>query len=244
MNFLKRQVSELPKANKKLPFDFQIGDSMAFLGMRGTGKTTLAIKMYKDLMEAVPEACGYIIDSNAAGDFTGWSGGYFGQDCPVITPSESGRQVVWQPPVDNYDAYEDFFRRLFDFSLKSGIPAAVFLDELSCLSGKSSGGEGQNHYYARLLKRGRRRRGFAGITVFSISQEFAQRAGVPRQTFSQMTHFARFYVQHPYDILEANKILHLPPRVQPEHAHGFWHARLDRPPVKPTYYQGLEQLGL
>lgn len=239
MSFLSQfKQSQTSTAKKLMPFDFMIGDSMAFLGMRGTGKTTLAIKLYQRLMDNTPEAVGYVLDSNSAGDFTGWSGAYWGQDCPIIKSSDRGRQVVWQPPVDDYEAYENFFKRLFEASLRTSTPAIVLIDELSCL------GPGEHDYYARLLKRGRRRKGFPGITVFSISQEFAQKARVPRQTFSQMTHFARFYVQHPYDILEANKILHLPSRIQPEHAHGFWHARLDRPPMKPTYYQGMEQLGL
>lgn len=240
------QPNKTKQSSLPMPFDFALGDSMALLGMRATGKTTLAIEIYKRLLNANENAVGYVIDSNAAGDFTGWSGAYWGQDCPIVVPSESGRQVIWQPPIDDYDAYESFFRRLFDGCMKSGVPSVVLIDELSCISGKSSSKSvaNNNQFYARLLKRGRKRKGFPGITVLSISQEYAQRAGVPRQTFSQMTHFVRFYVQHPYDISESNKILHLPPRVQPEHQHGFWHSRLDRPPVKPKYYSGLEDLGL
>lgn len=203
--------------------------------MRQTGKTSLSKGLYKLLMESYTDAVGYIIDSNASGDFTGWSGGYFGFEPPIIGPGPKGRQLVWQPPYDNRDAYEDFFRRLYD----AGIPAVLFIDELSCLGG------GDNHeYYARLLKRGRARPNFPGISVISLSQELAQKAKVPRQTFSQLTHFIRFYVQHPYDLLEANKIAHLPQRVQPEHAHGFWHVSLESPPIKPTYYAGKEVLGL
>lgn len=201
--------------------------------MRHCGKTTLARAIYRGLMDAHPEAVGYVLDSNASGDFSGWSGGYFGYDCPIIAPSRTGRQVVWQPPRDNYDAYEDFFRKLYD----ARVPAVVLIDELSCLGG------GERHdYYARVLKRGRQRPNFPGITVINLSQELAQRARVPRQTFTQMNHFFRFYIQHPYDALEANRILHLPGRIQPEHEHGFWHARMDRPPLKPTYYRGMEMV--
>lgn len=201
--------------------------------MRHSGKTTLIRRLYQLLMDTYTEAVGYVIDSNAAGDFTGWSGGYFGLDCPIIGPGPSGRQVVWQPPYDDQLAYESFFRRLYD----ARVPAVVFIDELSCLGG------GEMHdYYARLLKRGRQRPGFPGITVMSLTQELAQRAKVPRQTFTQMNHLFRFYVQHPYDALEANRMLHLPGRIQPEHEHGFWHARMDRPPIKPTYYRGMEQV--
>lgn len=239
MSFLNLKPPQNNNSTKKpMPFDFQLGDSMAFLGMRGTGKTTLAIKLYQRLMDNHEEATGYVLDSNAAGDFTGWGGGYSGKECPIILPGHTGRQIVWQPPVDDYGAYEDLFRRIFDSCLRSLTPAVILIDELSCL------GPGEHDYYARLLKRGRKRRGFPGITVFSISQEFAQKARVPRQTFSQMTHFAKFYVQHPYDIVEANKVLHLPSRVQPEHQHGFWHARLDRPPMRPVYYRGIEALDL
>ena len=203
--------------------------------MRHTGKTTISKYIYIDLMESVQDACGYIIDSNAAGDFTGWSGAYSGFDCPIIHPSRSGRQIVWQPPQDNFNAYEDFFGRLFYTALHTGIPAIVFLDELSCLGG------GEHHdNYAMLLKRGRKRPSFPGITVISVSQELAQRARVPRQTFTQMVHFFKFYVQHPYDLMEANRLLHLPQRIQPEHEHGFWYARMDAPPIQPKYYRGIE----
>lgn len=210
---------------------------MAALGMRGTGKTTLITECYKSIMNSYPNACGYVLDSNAAGDFSGWSGGYFGFDCPIISPGPAGRQVVWQPRYDDSEAYEDFFRRLFDATAWTGIPAVVLIDELAAL------GKGDHQYYARILKRGRRRAGFAGITLFSISQELAQKANVPRQTFSQMNHMCKFYVQHPYDLMMANKLLHLPDNVQPEHEHGFWHARLDAPPIKPTYYESLKRLG-
>lgn len=201
--------------------------------MRHSGKTTLARRIYQELLEAHPEAVGYVIDSNANGDFAGWSGGYFGFDVPIIGPGPTGRQVVWQPPSDDAEAYEDFFRRLYD----ARVASVVLIDELSCLGG------GERHeYYARLLKRGRQRPNFPGITVISLTQELAQRAKVPRQTFTQMNHLFRFYVQHPYDVLEANRMMHLPGRVQPEHEHGFWHARMDRPPIKPIYYKGMEQV--
>ena len=219
-----------------LPWDLRLGDSIAILGMRGTGKTELAKSLYKVLLDAHRYAVGYVIDTNANGDFSGWSGAYDGFDVPIIGPGPRGRQVVWQPPYDDKNAYESFFERLYDHR----VPSVVLIDELSCLGGQKE----KHDFYARLLKRGRARSGFAGITVISLSQELAQAAKVPRQTFSQMVHFVRFYVQHPYDIMEANRLLHIPNHVQPEHEHGFWHARFDRPPVRPVYYRGMEQLGL
>lgn len=235
-------LSRKPKAslrqpsNAVLPLDFHQGDALAALGMRGTGKTTLVKEMYKANMAAYSDICGYIIDSNAAGDFTGWAGGYIGYTPPIIHPGPKGRQVVWQPPKDDYAAYEDFFDRLFEATMRTGIGAVIMIDELSCL------GHGDHRAYARLLKRGRLRHNFPGIGVYSISQEFAQKADVPRQTFSQMTHFVRFYVQHPYDVQESNKLLHLPAYAQPEHQHGFWAVRLDKPPIKPRYYSGLQEV--
>lgn len=217
------------------PFGVQIGDSLAFLGMRRTGKTTLSTAIYKDMMDSDQEMVGYIIDSNRGGDFTGWSGGYFGPRCPIIYPGPKGRQVVWQPEYDNFDMYEDFFGRLFESVQREGFPVVVLADELSAFGG------GDNHpQYSRILKRGRRRSNFAGITMISLSQEMAQKAKVPRQTFTQMVHFFKFLVQHPYDLAEANRKLGLPLHIQPEHQHGFWHANMDMPPIKPTYYKGME----
>ena len=204
--------------------------------MRGTGKTTLAKELYKANMRAFPDICGYVIDSNATGDFTGWSGAHFGYHPPIIRPSKTGRQVIWQPPNDDYNAYEDFFDRLFWSVMQTGVGAAVFIDELSCL------GHGKHAAYARILKRGRKRRNFPGISMFSVSQEFAQKADTPRQTFTQITHFAKFYVQHPYDLQEANRLLHLDTHIQPAHQHGFWIARLDKPPLRPAYHAGLQEI--
>lgn len=219
------------------PYDIHHGESVVALGMRRTGKTTLMKSIYRELMDADTSLVGYVVDSNVQGDFSGWGGGTQKSDCPIIYPGPAGRQVVWQPPRDTFAAYEDFFGRLFDAAKRYHIGAVVFVDELSAL-----GGGDQHDEYARLLKRGRKRSDFPGITVLSLTQELAQRARVPRQTFSQMTHLFRFYVQHPYDVQESNRLLHLPPHVQPEHEHGFWHSRMDRPPIKPTYYKGLERL--
>lgn len=209
-----------------LPFGIKLGDAIGMLGMRDSGKTYLGRDLYKTIMDAYPGVCGYVIDSNANGDYTGWGGAYFDLHCPIIYPSETGRQLVWQPPYDSPDAYEDFFERLFD----SHTGAVVLIDELSAL------GKGDHLFYSRILKRGRARPNFPGITLISLSQEFAQKANVPRTTFTQNTHFFKFYVQHPYDIQEANRLMHLPPHIQPEHPHGFWHIRLDRVPIKPVYY--------
>lgn len=227
---LVRQTTGNNSSSRSLPFGIELGDSVGILGMRQSGKTYLGTHLYQQIMETHTDACGYVIDSNANGDFTGWSGGYFGLDCPIIYPSERGRQVVWQPPYDSSEAYEEFFAKLYD----ARIPSVLMIDELSSL------GKGSHDFYSRLLKRGRRRSNFPGITVISLSQEFAQKANVPRTTFSQLNHFFKFYVQHPYDIQESNKMMHLPMRVQPEHVHGFWHIRLDRVPIKPTYYPKLE----
>lgn len=143
--------------------------------------------------------------------------------------------MVWQPEYDNYEMYENFFGRLFENTQRWGFPAIVFVDEISALGG------GDNHpEYSRILKRGRRRPNFPGLTMISLSQELAQKAKVPRQTFTQMVHFFKFLVQHPYDLAEANRKMNLPLRVQPEHKHGFWHANMDSPPLKPTYYKGME----
>ena len=237
--FLNRReyTSSPPAPTKRLPFGIQQGDSIGILGMRHTGKTEIGKGLYKAVMDAYPFATGYIIDSNASGDFTGWRGGYSGLDCPIIRPGPRGRQVVWQPPRDDADAYEDFFQRLY----AARVPAVLFIDELVALG---KGGKTKRLHYSTILKRGRARPNFPGITIISLSQEFAQSADVPRQTFSQCVHFIRFYVQNNYDLREANRLAHLAPNAQPEHQHGFWHIRLDKPPLVPKYYKGKEVLGL
>lgn len=223
----------LPVRRTSVPFNIGLGDTVGMLGMRRTGKTTLARRIYQSLLETYTDAVGYVIDSNASGDFSGWSGGYFGLDCPVIRVSPKGRQIVWQPPYDDREAYEDFFFRLY----QARKPAVLLIDELSAL-----GGGDKHDHYATLLKRARNRPNFPGITVITLSQEMAQSAKVPRQAFTQMDHFIKFYVQHSWDLAEANRKLNIPGLIQPEHEHGFWHAWYGKPPVTPKYYRGMEGL--
>lgn len=217
------------------PFGIEVGDSIGMLGMRRTGKTTLATELYRRTMNADKNAVGYVIDSNRGGDFTGWSGAYFGQDVPIIGPGPKGRQVIWQPEYDSFEMYEDFFGRLFDSQQHQDFQTIVLIDELSALRGGDSHPE-----FARILKRGRRRANFPGITLIYLTQELAQKAKVPRQAFSQIVHFFKFTVQHPYDLAEANRMMNLPIRVQPEHEHGFWHRPMEKPGVHAKYYRGME----
>ena len=223
----------------KLPLDIQIGDSIGLLGMRRTGKTTLGKSVYKRAMDSDQSMVGYLIDSNRGGDFTGWPGAYFGNDPPIIAPTERGRQLVWQPSLDSFAMYEDFFGKLFETMLNYDFPVFLLIDELSALRGKDDHPE-----FERILKRGRKRPNFAGITTMYFSQSLAQKSNVPRSTFTQLVHFGKFTVQHPYDLAEANRMLNLPLRVQPPHQHGFWWAQLDKPPMNPKYFSSKEQAGL
>lgn len=203
-----------------------LGDSVGILGMRGTGKTHLGKRLYRSLLDAEPEAAGYVLDPNVAGDYAGWRGAWNERELPVI----GSGQIVWQPPGDlDPDAYERFFERLY----RVHRPAVVLLDEGNAL------GKGTHQMFAQLLKRGRARGHFKGVTVVSLWQELAQRADTPRQVFSQITHFIRFYTGHPYDLAEANRRMGLPAHMQPEHQHGFFHANMDKPPIKAVYYTGL-----
>lgn len=209
------------------------------LGMRKTGKTTLGKSIYRRAMDSVPEMVGYIIDSNRGGDFTGWSGGYFDNDCPIIAPGPKGRQVIWQPEHDNFAMYEDFFGRLFESMQHVDFPVFLLIDELSALKGGDN-----SDAFNRILKRGRQRPNFPGITLMHFSQEFAQKAKVPRTAFTQAVHFMKFLVLNRYDLAQANALLGLPQHVQPPHPHGFWHRQLDAPDKQATYFQGKEALRL
>lgn len=219
----------------RLPLDIEVGDSIGLLGMRHTGKTTLGKDIYRAAMDSDDNMVGYIIDSNRGGDFTGWSGAYFGNDPPIIGPSEKGRQLVWQPQFDGFTMYEDFFGNLFERMQGLDFPVFLLIDELSALKG------GDDHpEFERLLKRARKRPNFPGITTMYFSQALAQKAKVPRAAFTQVVHFGKFTVQHPYDLAEANRMMGLPLRVQPPHEHGFWWARMDKPPIRAHYYKGKE----
>jgi hypothetical protein len=211
-----------------------LSDRWMIAGATGSGKTTLMKRLIKALHEFYPQVPVYILDSKQAGDFTGWPGARWDETAPG--PIDRGFQV-WQPPVDDPTEYGNWLGKIH----RDRRPAIVVIDELSSLAaGHDSRAIRYPHNYALLLKQGR------GLSqcVISLTQEAAY---IPRQTLNQTTHLIRFWLTDDYDSRKLDQKMGRAKRgkpladdLNPKHQHGFWYARLDKPPIQAHYYESYE----
>lgn len=212
-------------------------DRWVLLGASGSGKTTFGKRLLVSLADAYPKAPIYILDTKQQGDFTGWPGGWRGQEPPELIDKGIS---VWQPPISIPAMFEQFFKALF----QKGKPFIMFVDELSSLGGEDVplGRVGRYPpHYGILLKQGRA----AGMSIITLTQEAAY---IPRQVIGQATHMVRFRLLNENDARQADRVLGRINRAdkqndesgEPVHRFGFYYARLDTPPITAHYYEGLD----
>jgi hypothetical protein len=123
----------------------------------------------------------YVYDSKwKGGDFDGWPGIIQSEEAPdaLRTP---GNIQVWRPPFNSRVQQDIWLKRI----LADGNPAAVYIDELSSLGGRT--GSRYPDGLDWILKQG------AGMNIglIAASQEVA---GIPANIRKQMTHLVRFAV--------------------------------------------------
>lgn len=175
------------------------------------------------MRQAYPAARVYILDTKQAGDFDSIDGYRVRSDIAPDAFRTPGAVQIWQPPDDDLDEYDTWFKRI----LLHRKPAIVKIDELSSIVDKR--GEAPE-YYRKLNKLGRA----FGMLLMSLSQEAAY---IPRQTLGQVTHVVRFRLLDGYDVRKVDKLVG---RVKEEqgldlpHAYGFIHRRIDR--AEPGHY--------
>lgn len=184
----------------------------------------MAKELLYRLRQAYPAARVYILDTKQAGDFDSIDNAYRidSQEAPdaLRTP---GAVQVWQPPDDDLDEYDLWFKRI----LLARKPAVVKIDELSSIVDRR--GEAPP-YYRKLNKLGRA----FGIMLMSLSQEAAY---IPRQTLGQTTHVVRFRLLDGYDVRKLDKLVGRSKEEQgmdlPD-PYGFIHRRIDK--ALPGHY--------
>lgn len=211
-----------------------LSDRWMICGMTGSGKTTFARRLIAELHRIYADVPIYILDSKQSGDFRGIRGARFDKRAPG--PIDAGFQV-WQPPYDNQKEYDRWLGNIY----QDRNPAIVVIDELSSLAvGKSITSASYPLNYAIIAKQGRA----LGQCLITLTQEAAY---IPRQTLDQTTHLVRFYLLSDYDsrrldikLGRATRGKRIEEDLNPAHQHGFYYARIDRPPVRAWYYRSLE----
>lgn len=197
------------------------GDRILVVGASGSGKTTFA-KELALRMRAQNNVPLYVLDSNQYGDFDQWPGVVDSFEPPPPTKLDRGIQV-WQPPVDDADAYEEWLKQIYERRM----PATILFDELS---GMATGSEKSPRYplhYAVLQKRGRG----ANISSISGTQELAK---IPRTARNQAVHAVRFKLNDRYDTSVIDGLLGDNVGNPPERFGFYYKKLLDNP--TPVYY--------
>lgn len=204
-----------------------LADRWFVLGMTGTGKTTYAQRLIRELRRLYPVAALYVLDSKGDPLFARWPNVDTGQEPPPPLREAGGIQV-WSPPLDDFAAYDLWLGGI----LKERRPAILFVDELSSI-GRQSGADFPVNF-ARILKQGRA----LNISAIVLSQEAAY---IPRQIIGQASHAAVFRLQDDTDLRRAAKLLDLAEPRNPEREHGFHYRRLAPKPGPSVEYPGFRE---
>lgn len=232
-----RRADLLPGLGAPRRHVLALGDSLTLLGLRRTGKTTLAKELLRTYRRLYPTVPLYILDSKRGGEFRGWRGAVWGNSAP--NPLRFGTQI-WQPTLTERDEVNEWLKRIY----AARRPCIILIDELSTLAGEdrpSPTAQDFPRYYRIIQKLGAQ----LGITLLSLTQEAAY---IPRETTGQMTHFFRFRLQNGLDAAKADRILGRRDSAdgsgdgggEPPDKHGFYYAHMAESPVRAWYYPDLD----
>lgn len=162
----------------------QEGEHWAIFSKTGDGKTTFGKALIRAYRSLYPWLNVYILDTKHLGDFTERDGKIYYSYDPPPPLTGVGQRQIWQPIVDDIDAYDQYFTTI----LRTGKPAIVLVDESKNLKFGTKAPKG----YELLLAQGR----LPGISVITNYQEIAN--GL-RQGLSQPKHIVGFSMWNPYD---------------------------------------------
>lgn len=206
--------------------DVRKSDRWLIVGATGSGKTTFARRLLKEVRAMYSGLNVYVLDSKGVGDFDGWPGLVMSDDPPAPLERGAGATQVWQPGVDDFAMYDDWFGEL----LKSPDEFILLIDELSSVT-KKNGTAPDN--FQKLMKQGRGK----NKSVANCTQELAY---ISRQVVTQTTHIVRFLLVGEYDPRVGNRLVHRDARAPEPNKYGFYYARVDKP-TPPTHYRSLSE---
>lgn len=203
------------------------GEHWAIISKTGNGKTTMVKALCRAHRRKMPWINTYILDTKKQGDFSDKDGKVWQTYDPPPLLTGIGQSQVWQPIVDNIDAYDEYLQNI----LHAGKPCIVVIDESKNLKqgGKTPKG------YELLLSQGR----MPGIHVMTNYQEIAE--GL-RQGLSQSTHIVGFSVWNEYDERMLKTYLRLPAK-EPMHFNGkysFYYIHKDKMGA-PILYKNYQE---
>jgi len=199
--------------------DLKLGQHWLILGMTGTGKTYFS-KMLVGHLHQMSAAPVYILDTKQdPADFGRYPGRHETDEPP--DPIQSGIQV-WQPPMDDFAAYDEWFGNIMASHKEWELPAIIYVDEIDNITkGVSQPVVPRNFTLA--MKQGRS----FGITMVALTQELAR---IARQVKTQTRHIVRFHLNEGmYDSQKGNRLVHRPPNAsEPKAKFGFIYANTER----------------
>lgn len=198
------------------------GDKWFLPGVTGTGKTTFAKELERNLANLYPTSRIYILDSKFQGDFDDYPGRIM-QDSAPRKPKSNERYQVWQPVLEVPEEIEKWL-----WQVRHDPPAILFIDELVtlCYSPRNTSDE-----YSRIQKLGRA----LPIGTITLTQELVN---IPRNAIGQATHIVRFRLALPYEktLIDSLMRTHVE---EPEHDFGFYYARTNK--GSPQYYASMQE---
>lgn len=205
------------------PIKVELGDNWLILGTRGSGKTTFAKTLTRQLSRLYPDAHIYVLDIKRR-DFNSWPN-ILSQDEAPPPLKHSERIQVWQPVIEREEEIERWLGQIEQDS-----PALLYIDELSALIyGKKKFSEG----YRRLQKLGRG----LPVGIISLTQELG---GIPQSAIEQSTHTLRFRVKGEYNKRVGDGIVGKDDKGEPRHKYGFFYACEERH-LTGLYYKDKDE---
>jgi hypothetical protein len=201
------------------------GDRFLLAGTSGSGKTTAAKMLDKQLGIGLPTSRHYIFDSKFDGDFDDYPGRVESNMCPS-RPVGNQRYQVWQP----YNLIPEEIEKWLAQILRDA-PAIVLIDELVHLRYKGG------HYspmYEQMQKVGRSKK----IITLTCTQELSK---IPANAYKQATHRLLFYIDKAamYD----RQIMHLLLKEKvPDHPDEFgMYYQSEKGRGEPLYFSSIQK---
>ena len=227
-------LSRFPSPMDNLPvshsekIQIKQGERWLLMGTSGSGKTTGAKMIDKQLFRVYSQTKHYILDSQGMGDFDTYSGIIRTNKSPDVIKKKDTYQV-WQPLLLDPEQIERWLEQIFNRP-----PAVLMIDELYVL--KYKGAQNYSDMYATLQCAGRGR----DITTITHTQKLAK---IPPAAYEQATHRLGFYMDGLYNRSIRSELLKSEKVPNPVDTFGFYYQHVNGRGNPPYYRDIYEFLG-